>query len=301
MRASWTLIGVCAAAALAIVLILYLLYCAAVLSYARLENVEVTRDPTVPNKVNIAFDVVKRGKVRFVNRSGRNYAEKVDRYVDLRREQMYWMWGYDPEAGIHFKVRYRRGLFPAAVEKYFEPVAASLTVVLTLDVSGSMQGEALTEMKQAAELFLEELPLGVGGKAAIVVFGGRTGTVCPVTGDRQSLIQAVRPLDAGGGTPMDEGLRAATGLLKDLQQTNRSILLFTDGKPANANSALAAATRAKDADITIWAVGISGAQIELLRRIASSPDKAFFTSSERLRGVFAQIARDLKAAFHGSL
>lgn len=116
---SWVLIGICAGSALAILLTLYVVYSATVLSYATLEDVKVLQDAQVANRVSISFDVVGKGKVRFENRSGRFYAEKLDQYPETGPQAMFWAWNYDPEDGIHFTVRYRKGLFPARVTKHF--------------------------------------------------------------------------------------------------------------------------------------------------------------------------------------
>jgi len=187
------------------------------------------------------------------------------------------------------------------VDRYETKVqqTGTLTVALTLDVSGSMnEGGKLEQMKRGASSFLDELPLGAGIKAGIVVFGWTTGVACPLSTGREQLRQALSALRAGGGTPMAEAIRLSTGLLMPQQNTARFIVLFTDGLPDSRPVTLEAATVARRVGIEIWAVGTSGADIGFLQQVASSPDKAFYASPEKLRPIFAQIARDLKAEFY---
>lgn len=294
---SRVLLSICAGVAAAILLTLFAVYYHTVLSFAALKSVKVTRDRRIVNRVNISFRVVRKGKVRLENRSGRFRAEKLDRYAKTGRKSMYWSWSYDPDEGIDFTVRFRRGLYPVVVEKHFRPADFASTVYLVLDVSGSMSGAPLNEMKEAVSCFLQELPLGHGGNAGIVVFGSNTRVLREASGDRQELIQASGALHAGGGTPMDQGIRLATGCMEDQKYGMKCMLLFTDGQPDNQRLTIAAAEEAKDAGIDVWAVGTSGADINLLKQLASSPDTAFFVSPEKLRTVFTQIAQELKATF----
>ena len=148
------------------------------------------------------------------------------------------------------------------------------TVILAIDVSGSME-DLIETTKQACYAFLDAVPFDSGARAGLVTYSGSSANkIHATTADRESLRQAIQPLSAGGGTPMDQGLEAAFELLRDVPGA-RTIVLFTDGKPDGEASTLAQAARIKNEGVSIWAIGTAGADMRLLRQLVSSPDKAF--------------------------
>ena len=107
-------------------------------------------------------------------------------------------------------------------------------LVLLIDTSGSMEGEKLLEVKQAAKNFIERQDLSTN-RLAIASFANNGKLITPLTNNKKELSIAIDQLTADGGTRMDLGIEEAVSELsknigKEARQGN--ILLFTDGQPA---------------------------------------------------------------------
>ncbi|XP_019628876.1 PREDICTED: uncharacterized protein LOC109473454 [Branchiostoma belcheri] len=130
-----------------------------------------------------------------------------------------------------------------------------LDTVLCLDTSGSMNGRGMAELKKGVRQFL----LGVQETAnkmdlrenvAVVEFGGGASIIQPLSGNYATVLQSVDKLEAGGSTPMFEGLMEA---LKEILQhggvltlpggrkMTPRVILMTDGYPDNKENVLKAA------------------------------------------------------------
>ncbi|BFM05533.1 vWA domain-containing protein [Halioxenophilus aromaticivorans] len=105
-------------------------------------------------------------------------------------------------------------------------------LVFLLDVSGSMgQADKLPLVKQSMELLLSQL--NPTDTVAIAVYAGAAGTVLPPTPvqDKQTIMQALNNLQAGGSTAGGEGIQLAYQLAEanyDKNAVNR-VILATDG------------------------------------------------------------------------
>lgn len=155
-------------------------------------------------------------------------------------------------------------------------------VMLVLDRSGSVSPEMST-LKTAALAFVTSLNPNGGVHMGQSSFA-TTGTLDTALTGNQTLINAgINGLVAGGTTNLFQGLTLAT---TELNANGRLaapdfMILITDGNPnqpgtvTNAHAqALAAATAAKTAGTTIFAVGVGGVDATYLQSIAS-PGKYF--------------------------
>lgn len=112
-------------------------------------------------------------------------------------------------------------------------VTASL--LLLIDVSGSMSGAKLKSAKQAA-LESIDTSLKKGVEISILAFSGNCSS--PIskrinfTTDKQSLTQFVHSLSAGGGTPLGNALKIANNYLhqsKSSSSQTQMVILLADG------------------------------------------------------------------------
>ena len=113
------------------------------------------------------------------------------------------------------------------------PVSASL--LLLIDVSGSMQGGKLKSAKKAA-LETIETSLQKGVEISILAFSGGCGS--PIskrinfTRDRGRLVNFVKSLSANGGTPLGNALKVANNYLYNSRSSTsqtQMIILLADG------------------------------------------------------------------------
>ncbi|MGD8554800.1 MAG: VWA domain-containing protein [Anaerolineales bacterium] len=105
-----------------------------------------------------------------------------------------------------------------------EPIAFALAV----DTSGSMIGDALADTVLAAEGFIEGLV--PADQVGLITFDDEARTIAELTQDKESVVQAVRELTAGGYTAMYDAIVMACNMLRDSTTGRRAIVLITDGE-----------------------------------------------------------------------
>ena len=116
--------------------------------------------------------------------------------------------------------------------------------VLVVDTSGSMDGKRIKNLKVAAKEFVNSYAgdnENVGRYLAIADFSEGVNvalnwTDVSSTIGKNEAFEAIKNLDADGGTNLDAGIKQATSLfLKDdvieIQKNNRNTVVLTDGKP----------------------------------------------------------------------
>jgi Ca-activated chloride channel family protein len=155
-------------------------------------------------------------------------------------------------------------------ETYERP---SLTIVATVDVSGSMgwdYSDADTEYPTPGALAQRLLTQMAGqltsrDRIAIVSYGSEVHDVLGFTaGDSPNVLAGIERLGDGGSTNMEAGLTRAYALMRgaDLETAQKRILLFTDAQPnvgATGGSdfeRLAASGAAEGVGLTVLAVGL---------------------------------------------
>ncbi|MBE9032921.1 VWA domain-containing protein [filamentous cyanobacterium LEGE 11480] len=109
--------------------------------------------------------------------------------------------------------------------------AVPLNICLVLDHSGSMRGEAMDTVKQAAKELIQRLQ--PGDRIAIVGFDHEATVIVPnQTIDNLDWIeQQLSQLTAAGGTNIDAGIKAGIEeLAKGKKDTISQLLLLTDGE-----------------------------------------------------------------------
>ena len=111
-------------------------------------------------------------------------------------------------------------------------VKMPLNFSLVLDHSGSMSGAKLANMKQAAQLAVDQM--GAQDIVSIVVFDDQVKVIAPSqpVADTLSLKQQIDAIRDGGGTEMSRGMRKGLDELRKGLEADRvsRMLLLTDGE-----------------------------------------------------------------------
>ncbi len=133
-------------------------------------------------------------------------------------------------------------------------------VVLAIDTSGSMRGNAMEAAKAAATTFVERMPDSVS--VAVVAFGDRPVIVNPLTADRAATSAAIASLAPAGETAFYDGLETASSIFEG--DTQHSVVALTDGKDtASAGSLESAAQRLADAKAGYYGIALATADGDL--------------------------------------
>jgi Ca-activated chloride channel family protein len=160
------------------------------------------------------------------------------------------------------------------------------TVILTVDVSGSMQAtdvtpDRMTAAKNAATSFINKLPDRF--RVAVVAFSDVSNVLAQPTTDRSSTLEAISSLQAEGGTAMGEALRQSVELVEedrerafsplitpsappttgstpppqpDRPERVSAILLLSDGENTTGIDPLTAAAEADELGVPVYAIAL---------------------------------------------
>jgi uncharacterized protein YegL len=178
-------------------------------------------------------------------------------------------------------------------------------VMLVIDRSGSMAGRMISDAKQAAVEFVNQMDLTVDqvGVASFATTG--RGTLDhPLSRDASAVIQAINRLSAGGETDIKEGLEiAATEIISSghhLATNAPVIIILSDGHHNETSSGelLATAGRIKQAGIRIISIGLgSYADERQLKAVASSSTDYYYApDSADLADIYRSIAATARVA-----
>jgi Ca-activated chloride channel family protein len=173
--------------------------------------------------------------------------------------------------------------------------AANATVLLVIDVSGSMRSADIAPTRlQAAESaateFVQKQPKGV--KIGLVAFSEVAFLVTPPTEDRKEVIQALGALSLGRGTNIGDGLRAGEIALLDPEASAASlrpsssagqfnltppdaetavIVLLSDGAATTGPDPLAVADEIAQSGIRVFTVGLGTNAPDAFSPVPSGP------------------------------
>lgn len=196
-----------------------------------------------------------------------------------------------------------------------------IDIVLAVDVSGSMlsqdfQPNRLEVAKEVAEEFIRDRPID---RIGLVIFSGESYTLCPITTDKNTLLEQVNGLRSGmlqDGTLIGEGLATAVDRLSKGDAKSKVVILLTDGKEEAPETRLidplTALEIAKAQGVKVYTIGMSAQNTipveenikgkkqattndfldeQLLRRIASETGGEYFRARDKLslESIYQQI------------
>ena len=170
----------------------------------------------------------------------------------------------------------------------------AISSVLTMDISGSMDGDRLNKAKEAAKAWVNGLPLGKS-ECAITSFDDRNNMIQDFTKDRNRLLEKIELLGAGGGTDYEAGFinPLSGGLLVAQTGKYKKVLVFlTDGRPNFTPDVSAIVAEALKYNVTIFAVTLDMPCPKCLLDIASQTGGACFENAstvENAREVYMKI------------
>jgi VWFA-related protein len=183
------------------------------------------------------------------------------------------------------------------------PKSTPLSVVLTLDTSGSMK-KRLADAQTAAKSFLQTLE--AQDKAQVIRFSRDVKTIFPLASDRTAAAAAIDGTVARGDTALWdalygslESLRAVTG--------RKAIVLLSDGvdddgsgKPLSQKTVNDVLALARQVNVPIYAIGLGTELDEVnLRKVATDSGALYLSAVEpaELKRLYDSIGKQLSGQY----
>ncbi len=144
-----------------------------------------------------------------------------------------------------------------------------LSLSIVLDISGSMQGNNITDSKNAIRNCISQL--GDDVSASFVTFSNSANLECALTDSKYLIMNLVEATDSdGGGTYISSGLSTAIDALSG-SSGSRVIILLSDGADFDESKALmdGVLTEAVTNNVSIYTIGLQGCEEEYLQMIAT--------------------------------
>lgn len=209
---------------------------------------------------------------------------------------------------------------PQSSSKYETFQANGIDIMLVMDTSTSMEAidptVNISRIQNAKDRAKEFILKRINDRIGIVVFSSLAFTQCPLTLDKDALINFINLINTqitkADGTAIGDALATAVNRLSKVESKSKIIVLLTDGANNRGEiSPMTAAQLAKDNNIKVYTVGIGSErdyyEVEdlfwgkrkiqaqgndldenLLKEIAAKTDGEYFS---------AQTSKDLYKAF----
>jgi len=192
-----------------------------------------------------------------------------------------------------------------AVQDLWQAARKDVNLIMLLDVSGSMDGNKIKNMRQAAIQFVEQM--GDDDFITIVPFSSEPLVFIhheQVGPARENVISTIESMEAGGDTALYDaiGLGANSIANTTSSQTSNAMVVLTDGLDNNSfqytfDRYLIEIATANDTTVFTIAYGDDADQ-EVLAELASRANGNFYLGTE---ANIAAIYEEMSAAFGGSV
>jgi len=187
------------------------------------------------------------------------------------------------------------------VKELQTPEAARLpaSVLLIVDVSGSMAGEPMNQARQAVQQFIQALE--PADSIAIMSFDSKVTLLQDFTTDRNLLSQAAARLTPAGETALYDAVIDGSTKISEAPQGRRLVVILTDGKATvGTERRQASLDAAAAADVSIVAVGL-GAEIDrqYLGELTASTSGRFLEAPTpaSLRQAYVDLASAIRSQY----
>jgi tight adherence protein B len=170
-------------------------------------------------------------------------------------------------------------------------------VVLVIDTSKSMRGQAIRDAMAAARVFAERR--SPNQHMGIVAFNRRASVLLPPTTDDDAIQAALaKPPRLATGTHLYDGIDAALAALDESDVSIGTVIVLSDGADTGSTtSASAVAAEARKARVRVFTVGIRSPQFTStsLRNLGARTSGAYAeaTSSADLGRIYAELGERL--------
>lgn len=186
-----------------------------------------------------------------------------------------------------------KAIFYTAVEIKVKEDTQIETRLLLLDISGSMCGNPLKELKDAVDNYLAILEKAESHDIiGCIAFSDGAHLNSSLSSNYAQMKKVVKSLVCGGGTNMLSAFQLASGTLQGQEGYPQEIILLSDGEPNDRGEVINYLTNLKK--IPIHTVGVGGDyDCDLLENISTQTSGKFYSADDisHLTKVFIEIAQ----------
>lgn len=210
-------------------------------------------------------------------------------------------WGIDTTKYLNDMKYPSKPVITKALNLYIEALRKPTHVVFCLDVSGSMHGEGMDELKEAMNYILDyeqaskdNLQFSDNDKITVITFNSSVARIYPTTlgGQTENTINFVNNLIANGGTniydPTIEALKILEGSNED--EYTKTVILMTDGESNNGNFYdVQRYYHMTNQDTPIYSITFGYSNESQLRQLAELSNGKVFDGKKGLKEAFAEV------------
>ena len=218
-------------------------------------------------------------------------------------------YSFDRNSIIHVQVRQesdtvdlplrKEPVLPEELIKFGQPIDKTsfekqhLTILLAIDVSGSMDGEPLEDAQQAMISFAKQFE-DTGTSIGILAVSEKVEWVLRPSDDTDTIIRALRSIQAGmtGWGSSAHPFDVARSYLSQIQG-NSYIIVLADGQWSCQHRAIDSAKKCHDIGIEVAAIGFGSANESFLDAMSSQKDLSILTEQSMLTQSFGKIAQSI--------
>ena len=171
---------------------------------------------------------------------------------------------------------------------FFDSTVQPFTVVVMMDFSASMTGN-LDRLKAAAEQFL--LRMLPADKGQVGAFSDKIQFSGTFTNKRDDLIFAIRDLQFGNPTRLYDAINESMAMLKGVEG-RKVVLAFTDGDDTASRVGMGdVLDRARDEEVTIYAIGLESEYFNGQRQVRTRPDRGLRRLADETGGGYFELKK----------
>ncbi len=180
----------------------------------------------------------------------------------------------------------------------------SLSILMVFDVSGSMNGERMRIVQNAAINFISRVPLQYS-EIAITSFNETAVINCDFTHNRNKLLQTLSNLQTFGGTSYNEAyLNYEIGAMEFVRRgKHKKVIIFLTDGMSNVDY-IQVIEKAKALDVPIYNVTVALPMASELKQISRQTGGSFYESAQsegELDSIFMQMLGQIQSELYGKI
>ena len=171
-----------------------------------------------------------------------------------------------------------------------------LSIIIAVDLSGSMSGEPMKKAQEAALEFINQIDMTLH-RIGIMGFANKSKMFCQLTNVEKEAQTAVTKLkcnaDSVGYGNSNNPLSDAIDIFSKTKETKNILIVLTDGVWSYPKDAIKSSDYCRDVGYEIVAIGFGSADKKFLERISTDSENALMTNLDNLVDSFGAIAQEI--------